>query len=237
MPKRENNIENESNNVLEIKLEEWDFMPESEVTKEIKLENFPIKKEPVTAESIDQDRFPCTECGKALRSLVKLQFHLLRKHSKTLEIEQKCPECDKVFRNRKNLKSHMIYHTGEKPYHCQFCEKAFVRNSHLKSHNLTHSKDSPELAELIEKRKVDCSECGKTLRDKQCLKSHMKHIHSDEKPYSCDQCDMCFKMASNLTVHKLTHSGRYSCGGCESKFYSKLQLKEHQQISCIVGDS
>ena len=181
----------------------------------------------MSLKTMDQDSFPCTVCDMNLRSLVKLQTHLLKKHGKTMTIEQKCPECFKIFKSRKRLRAHMINHTADKRYKCQFCDKRFYRTNHLKSHSMTHSKDSLELLEFVESKKVDCSDCGKTLRDQQCLKSHIINIHTSEKPHKCEECGKKFKMGPNLTVHKLTHTGRYSCDNCKTRFHSKVELQKH----------
>ena len=60
------------------------------------------------------------------------------------------------------------------------------------------------------------------------MKSHLRNIHSAIKPLKCDECDKCYKMARNLIVHKIKHSGGYACDTCELKFHSKSQLKEHK---------
>ena len=235
MENRSNTNKNELDPVRE---EEWDFQTEQEEFTHIKTENILIteegrtEEEPLSLKTLDQHSFPCTRCGRELRSLVKLKFHLERKHGISVKIEQKCPVCENFFKSRKKLSTHMIHHTNDKRYRCEFCEKRFYRNTHLKSHKLTHSKESLELADAVESRKVECSECGKVLRNQQCLKSHMINIHSMGKPHKCSECGKCFKMVNNMKIHRLTHIGRYACDLCKTRFHSKLEVRIHCENSC-----
>ena len=48
-----------------------------------------------------------------------------------------CPVCGKSF-SKSNYKSHMLIHTGEKPYKCSMCDKRFKLKHHLKGHMLVH---------------------------------------------------------------------------------------------------
>ena len=42
--------------------------------------------------------------------------------------------CDKEFSRPDKLKSHIITHSGIKPYRCSICGKDFARRPHLKEH-------------------------------------------------------------------------------------------------------
>ena len=48
-----------------------------------------------------------------------------------------CPLCDKRFSVRGDLKYHIYFHTGEKPFKCLYpnCDKAYSRSSTLTQHN------------------------------------------------------------------------------------------------------
>lgn len=49
-----------------------------------------------------------------------------------------CPhaDCDKFFNRPSRLKTHLLIHTGERPYKCQVegCDSSYARKEHLKRH-------------------------------------------------------------------------------------------------------
>ena len=55
------------------------------------------------------------------------------------------------------------------------------------------------------RRQVDqnlpCTVCGKRFPNKRRLEVHAI-IHTDKKPYECDQCDRAFNQLANLMTHK-----------------------------------
>ena len=57
-----------------------------------------------------------------------------------------CLYCDKVMKNAKDMRKHIMVHTGEKPFSCDFCDYRSTQKVHLKSHMIKHhsiSTDSP----------------------------------------------------------------------------------------------
>ena len=43
----------------------------------------------------------------------------------TKEALHKCKECEKEFKEKSNLRQHMIVHSAEKPFQCDICDKSF----------------------------------------------------------------------------------------------------------------
>ena len=77
---------------------------------------------------------------------------LNKEFEKTKDGKFICPYkdiCNYVTKYRGNLKIHMKFHTGEKPYRCDLCGRDFVLAQHCKKHMLTH----PEM------KGVQCNYC------------------------------------------------------------------------------
>ncbi|XP_063308974.1 zinc finger protein 605-like [Pelobates fuscus] len=80
------------------------------------------------------------------------------------------------------------------------------------------------------KRKVhyECSDCGRTCRDKSNYLRHMR-THTEEKPFVYIECGKDFNQNSQLVRHKRTHSGekQHASSECGRTFSQDDQLAEH----------
>lgn len=55
----------------------------------------------------------------------------------------KCDQCERMFFTRKDVKRHLVVHTGVRNYACQFCQQRFGRKDHLVRHaKKSHQKDA-----------------------------------------------------------------------------------------------
>lgn len=91
----------------------------------------------------------------------------------------RCPTCLKVFKTRKGLKHHLIYHQNQLPFSCDECGVQFARNRPLQVHKQRyHSEDAPYTGE-----RFSCDYCPRIfLRDRDKA-FHMKTVHAMERRY------------------------------------------------------
>jgi len=55
----------------------------------------------------------------------------------------KCDQCERMFFTRKDVKRHLVVHTGVRNYACPFCQQRFGRKDHLVRHaKKSHQKDT-----------------------------------------------------------------------------------------------
>lgn len=156
-----------------------------------------------------------------------------------------CSVCDKVFKWKSRLQSHIVVHSAYRPHTCSVCEKAYKHKFKLNEHMLSHS----------EERAHKCSACEKMFKHKSNLKEHMK-THTDENtdcgstyeedatggkdgPYSCSELDKGFVTKSNLETRSLdptrekdsqkvcTGENSYICSACDKVFQHKSTLVRH----------
>ena len=89
----------------------------------------------------------------------------------------KCSTCNRTFRQKAHLNSHMLTHTGEKKIQCNYCDKQFARQSDCKIHEYQHTKE----------RMYTCDVCKKVFFKTQTFKRHQK-VHTGERNYMCNKC-------------------------------------------------
>lgn len=116
---------------------------------------------------------------------------------------------------------HLVSHSGVKPFQCAFCDKVFTFRSCCSKHAWTYHpieaakakeekrstiKTLVDLDEFILQDSVDydenihiCNECGASYKSNSLLKRHMV-IHSSNKKYKCDVCNIAFNNSSAVKV-------------------------------------
>lgn len=80
----------------------------------------------------------CTLCSQQFKMSRHLNKHMIHAHS-GVRGKHKCEECNKVFSAPSDLKIHMQFHSGLRPYACNECDKAFMRTGDLKKHLRVHT--------------------------------------------------------------------------------------------------
>ncbi|XP_055712276.1 zinc finger protein 729-like isoform X2 [Phlebotomus papatasi] len=204
-------------------------------TLNVKLENFnkESKDEKSTFVQRDENEFP----GHNLESSVALSENVLvvKGNKKTNTNREKfnvCAICSKTYSQKRWLEIHtQKKHNKQentckitKKFVCSKCPKHFVNRTRLKFHEITHLPRS-------ERCIIPCPHCDKKLCTKVSLYNHIRNIHTQERPYICEECGKPCVTKSSLKEHKISHSEErtFQCTICSKKFKNQPQLKRHEE--------
>ncbi len=80
-----------------------------------------------------------------------------------------------------------------------------------------------------ERKPYECNECGKTFARKE---GWQRHNHDTARPYLCPTCGKTFRNPRAREVHERSHNDdrRYPCSYCEKRFFTNGQRKVHERI-------
>ncbi|XP_040573843.2 zinc finger Y-chromosomal protein [Lepeophtheirus salmonis] len=171
----------------------------------------------------------CQICEKGFNSEINLRRHL-REH-RSPSTKYPCNVCGNVFRSLFYLKSHLLIHTGELPFHCDLCPAKFNRRDKLKRHELIHldkryncpfalnckksfvriDKLKDHLLHHVNENDLSCNECLGTFASFTSLKKHIHQDHTNEGKLKCPECDQTFSMAKSYQSHVQKTHGMIKC--------------------------
>ncbi|CAG7825984.1 unnamed protein product [Allacma fusca] len=139
-----------------------------------------------------------------------------------------CIYCHLDFDVESDRVAHMqeTHCTSSKSVICSACGKLFA-NEYLKKYHEPRCDVPPKRFHLPP---FICKDCGKEFELMDCLRAHIRHVHSDERPYPCNLCDFKAKATSSLSNHmKLVHSNssEVQCPQCQRTVKNKNALKGH----------
>lgn len=207
--------------------------------------------------SINDQFFVCRRCTiffrtRKLRKEHNLQHHRRKINGQVVGSEKPkqrlrrsssnknpfiCDWCQKQFRQKALLRSHMNTHLTEPRFFCALCPYASKRNNDLKKHLETHHNPDRIAKGRIRRRK--CEKCDDVLAGKKELKLHMREKHPPSTPVkkirvlkrTCKQCQEVVEGLKALRLHmKLKHSenSEIRCETCHRKFKTNFRLKKHK---------
>ena len=188
--------------------------------------------------------FMCQLCGKVYKRIESFRHHLrehrLAKHCtqtgcklkfKTLQEKRihedndhkvPCEKCDKIFKNKPQLKQHdKQVHIEMTP--CEQCGKMLKSKKRLQEHiELEHEKKL--------RKGVKCTECDMVLSSRPQMYFHRNRIHHSKR-FQCETCKKSFGSGNALRRHRLVHSGErsFTYDECGRQLKEKKDLIEHKR--------
>ena len=82
-----------------------------------------------------------------------------------------------------------------------------------------------------EQRKLTCSVCSKTFKQREYLVEHTRNVHMGiQSSFKCNMCDKTFSKKGNLNGHiKAIHEAvkAHKCNHCNAAFSRKGELTRH----------
>lgn len=193
--------------------------------------------------------FSCTICGISFRWKYHLRCHIIAKHKQSDKCKEvhavkapyKCTylNCNRRFRIKSSMTSHLRVHLGIRTYNCEVCERKFLDITSLKRHRLLHTGEKP----------FTCDLCGKKFRRKHHLEQHttcrpqniiqteiktenLEETQCTEQSYKCQYCEESFNSSIGFNNHIRRHLQPKSneCQICNRTFSDSTCLKRHMLI-------
>ena len=179
---------------------------------QLELHGIPRPKDSKSRRTPTTEKKVCPECGD---EVLHLPAHMKQKHSS--EKQYSCQHCDKAFKCKQSMLSHVMHRHSGSISTCPHC--------HSKVKNLNYHLRTLQCYLKPEERNdqhYTCNLCGKVLKLKKGLQKHMREVHGEMK--HCNYCDFKSKYAHNLKMHiKKVHENKpvkETCPHCNKECVS-----------------
>lgn len=180
--------------------------------------------------------------SREFKTFNSLHTHLWRSHKIDMELFacSLCDYKTPILSRLKNF--HENIHSNEKNFLCNFpeCDKSFKNSKQMKNHSLIHKNKRKSQIKVSDKasKEIRCSECNKIFTSDSGLYIHSMEHKTTEKKFSCEECDYCTNDHNSFRRHKSQHSQvhRYKCPACDytsiqSNTYRKHIEKQHPELA------
>jgi len=162
--------------------------------------------------------YTCDTCGRAFQKPSRLRRHAIgcaMRFAKQLNVKVEAIDNGE----QTDVQLHEVMMDGFK---CTDCGRLFEKLASLASHKKVHAPSE-----------FRCETCGKVFPKRYYLVTHERK-HSNERPFACEHCGLCFKQPGQVQRHMLRrHSGGarpHMCDTCGRTFTVKSDLKDHERI-------
>ncbi|XP_052769188.1 insulinoma-associated protein 2-like [Mya arenaria] len=172
--------------------------------------------------------YVCRLCKDRFEDAFQLAQH---RCSMIINIEYRCPECDKVFNCPANLASHRRWHkprpNTKKPVSTPM---KILPAMQVLDQAVLGQPDSIALSPKVptEEKQFPCDQCGKKFRRQAYLKKHMQ-THDTDSIYVCQYCSKIYPNDNARAKHEQTHTvgKELTCTLCNTSFPNKIVLEKH----------
>lgn len=187
---------------------------------------------------------PECKCDE-FKNFNSLHTHLWRQHQVDMNLHSchLCNFKTPFLSRLKNF--HLKIHSNEKNYKCEFpnCNKRFKNSKQLKNHSQIHvnkRKNKPINTIETDEKKIKCGICNKKFSSESGLYIHFNEHKGEEKRFVCEEkeCEYSTNDHNSFRRHKFQHSKthQYSCPACDyssiqSSTYRKHLEKQHKELA------
>ncbi|XP_065486625.1 zinc finger protein 512 isoform X3 [Caloenas nicobarica] len=166
-----------------------------------------------------QEMFTCHHCGKQLKSLGGMKYHVMADHNNQPVVKEGGELDEQLERDRLRK---VLKRMGKLKCTREGCTGSFTSIMGY----LYHIKKCGKAASELEKMAMKCHHCGKAYKSKAGLVYHLRSKHGPG-------CESVYGSVSGLKSHLGTCTlgdfvaGKYKCLLCEKEFISESGVKYH----------
>lgn len=167
--------------------------------------------------------YVCRLCKELFADAFQLAQH---RCSMIINIEYRCPECDKVFNCPANLASHRRWHKPRSNDNKKTREPVKILPA-LPAENRGGAQ-TKELKITSGDELFACDKCNKKFRRQAYLRKHQQ-VHSNDSIFVCQYCSKIYPNDNARAKHEITHTAgkELTCTLCMTSFPNKIVLEKH----------